>query len=61
MDSEKKKDDKSTWPIGGTLLIGLGVGFIYLKENPLVFVACILIGLGVGLVITPLISKAKGH
>ena len=61
MDNEKKKDDRSTWPIGGTLLIGTGVGFIYLREDALIFIACILIGLGVGLVITPLLSKTKGQ
>ena len=51
-----KKDDKSTWVIGGTTLIGLGVGFIFLKTSALMFVASILIGTGVGLVIASLIS-----
>ena len=56
-----KRDDKSTWVIGGTTLIGVGVGFIFLflKTSPLLFVASILIGIGVGLVIAPLISKKK--
>ena len=52
-----KKDDKSSWVIGGTTLIGIGVGFIFLKTSALLFVASILIGIGVGLVITPLISR----
>jgi len=51
------KDDKSTWVIGGTTLIGLGVGFIFLKTSALLFVASILIGIGVGLVIASLISS----
>ena len=51
-----KKDDKSTWVIGGTTLIGVGVGFIFLKTSALMFVASILIGIGVGLVIASLIS-----
>jgi hypothetical protein len=51
-----KKDDKSTWVIGGTTLIGIGVGFIFLKTSGLMFVASILIGIGVGLVIVSLIS-----
>jgi hypothetical protein len=51
-----KKDDKSTWVIGGTTLIGLGVGFIFLKTSALMFVASILIGIGVGLVIASLFS-----
>jgi len=52
-----KKNDKSTWVIGGTTLIGIGVGFIFLKESALFFVASILIGIGLGLVITSLISR----
>ena len=51
-----KKNDKSTWVIGGTTLIGVGVGFIFLKASVFMFVASILIGIGVGLVIAPLIS-----
>jgi hypothetical protein len=51
-----KKDDMSKWVIGGTTLIGLGVGFIFLKTSVLIFVASILIGIGAGLVLAPLIS-----
>ena len=54
-----KINDKSTWAIGGTTLIGVGVGFIFLQKSALLFVACILIGIGLGLVITPLISRGK--
>jgi Na+/melibiose symporter-like transporter len=61
MDKTDKKEDKSTWAIGGTLLIGMGVGFFFLKEDPLAFVACLFIGLGLGLVITPIISRTKGQ
>jgi len=53
------KSDKSSWAIGGTTLIGLGVGFIFLKTSVLFFVASILIGIGAGLVIAPLISRIK--
>jgi hypothetical protein len=59
MDKTNKKSDKSTWAIGGTTIIGIGVGFIFLKESPLFFVASILIGIGLGLVITSLISREK--
>jgi hypothetical protein len=51
------KKTKSTWVIGGTTLIGIGVGFIFLQESALFFVASILIGIGLGLVITSLISR----
>ena len=54
-----KKEDKSTWAIGGGVLMGIGIGFFFLRENPLVFVGCILLGLGVGLVITSIISSKK--
>jgi len=54
-----KKEDKSSWAIGGTLIIGVGVGFFFLPSSPLLFVASILIGLGVGLVLAPIISNKK--
>ena len=53
------KNNKSVWIIGGTTLIGIGVGFTFLKESALFFVASILIGIGLGLVITSLISREK--
>jgi hypothetical protein len=56
----EKKDDKSTWATGGGLLMGLGVGFFFLRENALAFVGSLLAGLGLGLVITSLISRDKG-
>ena len=60
IDNANKKNDRSTWIIGGTTLIGLGVGFIFVKTSPLIFIASLLIGIGVGLVITPIISGKKG-
>ena len=59
MDKKNKLDDKSTWAIGGGLLIGLGVGFFFLPESALAFVGSILAGLGLGLVIASLISRGK--
>ena len=54
------KNNKSAWVIGGTTLIGIGVGFIFLRESALLFVASILIGIGVGVVIASLTSREKG-
>lgn len=51
-----KKEDKSTWAIGGTTVIGVGVGLIFVQTSPLLMVASVLIGVGLGLVITPIIS-----
>jgi hypothetical protein len=55
-----KKNDKSTWIIGGTTLIGIGVGFIFRQTSAVLCVASILIGIGVGVVVASLTSKAKG-
>jgi len=55
----ESKSDKSSWAIGGTTLIGLGVGLIFLKTSVLFFIASILIGIGSGLVITSFISRVK--
>jgi len=54
-----KKSDKSSWAIGGTTLIGVGVGLIFLKTSVIFFVASILIGIGLGLLIASFISRLK--
>ena len=52
-------EDKSTWAIGGGVLLGIGVGLFFLKTSALAFVGSILAGLGVGLVVTAIISSRK--
>ena len=52
-----KKDDKSTWAIGGGVLVGTGVGLFFLQTSALAFVGSILAGLGIGLVVTAIISR----
>jgi Na+/melibiose symporter-like transporter len=52
-----KKDDKSTWAIGGGVLVGLGVGFFFLQTSALAFVGSILAGLGIGIVVSAIISS----
>ncbi|NQV17585.1 MAG: hypothetical protein HQ534_03475 [Armatimonadetes bacterium] len=54
-----KKDDKSSWIVGGCSLIGIGVGFIFLTTNVFYFIASILVGIGLGLLIASFISKKK--
>jgi len=51
--------DKSSWAVGGGLFLGLGAGFFFLKESALLFVGSIFVGLGIGLIISAIISKAK--
>tara|TARA_R110002096_G_scaffold323145_1_gene517279 strand:+ start:5874 stop:6050 length:177 start_codon:yes stop_codon:yes gene_type:complete len=53
------KDDKSTWAIGGMTLIGVGVGLIFVQVVPPITVASKIIGVGLSLVISPFISRAK--
>ena len=50
------KQDRSTWAIGGGLLLGLGVGFFFLP-NAFAFVGSLIGGLGLGLIITPIIDR----
>jgi len=52
-----RKVDRSTWAIGGGLLLGLGVGFFFLKESALAFVGSMLSGLGLGLMVTSILSS----
>ncbi|MGB5236136.1 MAG: hypothetical protein WBM43_12870 [Flavobacteriaceae bacterium] len=55
-----KKEDKSSWAIGGGVLLGIGVGFFFLKSSPaMAFVGSILAGLGIGLIISSIISSRK--
>lgn len=57
MDNTNKKNDKSTWATGGGLLIGIGLGFFYLEASALAFVGSILAGLGLGLMVTSILSS----
>ena len=58
MENSKKtkKEEKSSWAIGGTTMIGLGIGLIYLQTSVLIFVASIIIGIGAGLIVAPILS-----
>lgn len=51
------KEDKSNWAIGGGVLSGLGAGFFFLQQSALMFVGAMLLGLGVGLIITSILSS----
>ena len=54
-----KEEDKSTWAIGGGLLLGLGVGFFFLQQSAILFVGSMIGGLGLGLIVTAIISSRK--
>lgn len=61
MEKTTKKDDKSSWAIGGGLLIGMGVGFFFLEQSPLAFVGSMFIGLGFGLLVSAILSRIKSE
>jgi hypothetical protein len=52
-------EDKSTWAIGGGLLIGVGVGFFFFAESIFAFVGSIIGGLGIGLMVTSILSTIE--
>ncbi len=52
-----EKDDKSNWAIGGGAILGLGVGFFFLRTNTIAFVGSIIGGIGFGLIITSVLSR----
>ena len=54
-----KNTDKSSWAIGGGVLLGTGVGLFFLQASALAFVGSILAGLGIGLMVTSVISTGK--
>ena len=57
--NDKKREDRSTWAAGGGLLLGLGAGFFFLKFSALAFTGCLIAGLGIGLIITAIISSIR--
>lgn len=56
MGEPNMTDDKSTWAVGGGVLLGVGAGFFFLEQSVFAFVGCIIGGLGFGLLVTALIS-----
>ncbi|WP_462317017.1 hypothetical protein [Marinilabilia sp.] len=48
-----KRKNKSSWVIGGTTMVGLGIGFIFLQKSVLIFMASLIIGIGLGLILAP--------
>jgi F0F1-type ATP synthase assembly protein I len=62
-ETEKSKqdtfdvEDRSTWATVGGVILGVGVGFFFLHTSVLYFVGCILCGLGLGLMVTVILSR----
>jgi hypothetical protein len=60
MTDGNKQTDRSTWATGGGVILGLGVGLFFLQHSALAFVGSLLGGLGLGLIITAIISGRSG-
>lgn len=59
MSDNGKKIDRDTWAIGGGVLLGLGVGFFFLHQSALYFIGSLTAGIGIGLLVTAILSKIK--
>ena len=57
MNETGRKINKGAWAIGGMTMVGLGVGFIFLQTSALLFVASLIIGIGLGVVIAAILSS----
>ncbi len=55
--TKNRKETRKSWIVGGTTLIGLAVGFILLKYSAMYFLASLLIGIAVGLVVASFIHE----
>jgi len=49
--------DRGLWAVGGATLIGLGVGFIFIQTSVFFFLASLLVGIGVGLLVASLLPS----
>ena len=59
MNALRKPIDRSSWAIGGGVLLGTGIGFFFLPQSALAFVGSIIAGLGLGLLVTSIISAVQ--
>lgn len=57
MTARGKIGDRGAWAVGGGTLVGLGVGFFFLTTNIFAFVASLLIGIGVGLLVAAVLPS----
>jgi hypothetical protein len=52
-------DERGSWAIGGTTMMGIGVGFVFLPISPLLFMASVMMGIGAGLVLAAGLAERK--
>ena len=59
MKNPNKKRNKSLLVIGAMTLMVIGVGLVFFEKSPLLIVASILVGIGLGLVIKFIVFRKK--
>ena len=59
MNHPNKKRNKSLLVIGAMTLMVIGVGLVFFEKSPLLIVASILLGVGLGLVVKAIILRKK--
>lgn len=57
MDLNEFYKAKIIYALGGGTLIGLGIGFFFLLTSAILFVGCLLTGIGLGLLVASIISS----
>ena len=58
-EKSKKKNDRSTWPVAGGMLFGLGIGLLLVRQNPMALIGSLLAGMGAGIIISSFLSSEK--
>jgi len=59
MKNPNEKRNKSLLVIGAMTLMVIGVGLVFFEKSPLLIVASILVGIGLGLVIKFIVFRKK--
>ena len=59
MNHTNKKRNKSLLIIGVMVLMGIGAGLVFFEKSPVLIVASLLVGLGLGLVVRFIVLSKK--
>ncbi len=57
MDLNEFNKAKIIYALGGGTLVGLGIGFFFLLTSIILFVGCLLAGIGLGLLVASITSS----
>lgn len=66
MNEDNGMKDRTTWAIGGGLMLGLGSGFFFFPQSVFgatsvfAFIGCMMGGIGLGLILTSILSVFGG-